>query len=195
MRKEATRRRVLDAARQLFEEVGYEAATVRDIARRAEISVGGVFTGFSSKAHVLSEVMQARLADLQEDLDGVVPHLRGSTADRCRSMFAVCYAFEFQRLHLFLAHISAAFDAHADPGLPTFGANPKLRGLVRDCLAGGVARGDVKADADLDLVADLLIGAYAWNYRLAAAGATSETLTGLLDRQIGVIFEGLAPAA
>ncbi len=183
---------MLNAARQLFEEVGYEEATIRAIAKRAGVSVGSVFTGFGSKSHVLSEVMQERLADLYAELGRIVPHLRGSTADRCRSIFAVLYAFEFRRLRLFLAYLAAAFDWHAN-GAPRIGANPRLRGMVRDCLADGVARGDVRDDADLDQAVDLLIGAYAWNYRLAAAGADDGALRTAFDRQIGMIFAGLAP--
>jgi AcrR family transcriptional regulator len=193
--KQATRRRVLDAARELFDEVGYESATIRQIASRAGVSVGSVFTGFYSKQHILSEVMQERLAALYGDLERVIPHLRGSTADRCRSMFAVHYAFEFRRLHLFLAYVAAGFDWRADPALPTMGANPRLRGMIRDCLAGGIERGDVRGDADVELAVDLLVAAYAWNYRRAAAQPTQpETLTDLFDRQVGLIFAGLARA-
>ena len=188
------RRRVLDAARELFEDVGYEEATVRAIARRADCSVGSVFTSFASKSHVLSEVMQARVAELYADLERMMPHLRGSTADRCRSLFAVHYAFEFRRLRLFLAYVAAGFDWRADPALPAMGANPRLRGMVLGCLADGCSRGDVCADADLELAADLLIGAYAWNYRLAALeNAQATHLTALFDRQVGMIFDGLAP--
>jgi len=156
--------------------------------------VGSVFTSFSSKSHVLSEVMQARLGELYADLERVIPHLRGSTADRCRSLFAVHYAFEFRRLHLFLAFVAAAFDWRADPSLPPMGANPRLRGMLLSCLTEGQANGDVRRDADLELVADLLIAAYAWNYRLAAHGKTDAArLTSLFDKQVGLIFDGLAP--
>ena len=53
------------------------------------------------------------------------------------------YAFEFRRLHLFLAYLAVAFDWRADPDLPVMGANPRLRGMVLECLAEGRARGDV----------------------------------------------------
>ena len=46
--KEATRHRVLDAARDLFETKGFDATTVREIASLASVSVGSVFTTFSS---------------------------------------------------------------------------------------------------------------------------------------------------
>lgn len=194
-RKEATRLRVLDAARQLFEEVGYEAATIRQIARRAGVSVGSVFTGFESKSHVLLEVVRERLDELYADLERVAPHLRGSTADRCRSLFAVHYAFEFRRLRLFLAHLSVAFERRETREAP-IGSNPRLRGMIRECLADGVARGDVRPETDLELAVDLLVGTYAWNYRLAAAdGADAERLTGLFDRQVGLIFQGLGADA
>jgi TetR/AcrR family transcriptional regulator, cholesterol catabolism regulator len=193
-RKLATRRRVLDAAHALFEDVGYEAATIRAIAKRAGVSVGSVFSSFASKSHVLSEVMQERLTDLYADLASAAPHLKGSTADRCRSLFAVHYAFEYRRLRLFLAYVSAAFDWSAGPGARSFGANPHLRGMVRECLEVGVARGDVRPDIDVDLVVDMLIGAYAWNYRLATTDdATPAQLIDLFDRQIEVIFDGLRP--
>ena len=193
-RKQATRRRVLDAARDLFEEVGYESATIRDIAKAAGVSVGSVFSNFRSKSHVLTEVMQERLGELYADLERATPHLKGSTADRCRSLFAVHYAFEFRRLRLFLAFVGSAFDWRADPATPLFGSNPRLRGMVRECLRDGVARGDVRANADLDLAADLIIGAYGWNYRLAAtAEVEAADLIGLFDRQVGLIFDGLSP--
>jgi AcrR family transcriptional regulator len=194
-RKAATRLRVLQAARQLFEEVGYEASTIREIARRAGVSVGSVFTGFESKSHVLLEVIRERLDELYADLERVAPHLRGSAADRCRSLFAVHYAFEFRRLRLFLAHLSVAFEWRETRDAPVMGSNPRLRGMIRDCLAEGISQGEVRPDIDLELAVDLLVGTYAWNYRLAAAdGADSERLTALFDRQVGVIFQGLSSA-
>ena len=192
-RKDATRRRVVDAARELFEDVGYEAATIRAIARRAGVSVGSVFTSFTCKAHVLSQVMQERLGELYAELERLLPHLRGSAVDRCRSLFAVHYAFELRRSRLFLAYVAAAFDWETAPNVPPLGANPRLRGMVQACLEAGVARGELRGDIDQELVVDLLIGVYAWNYRLAASdGADEKRLVSLMDRQIGTIFDGLA---
>ncbi len=54
--KQETRSRVLSAARDLFNEVGYDGATIRLVAQRAGVSVGSVFTTFSSKADILSQV-------------------------------------------------------------------------------------------------------------------------------------------
>ncbi|HUZ13314.1 MAG TPA: TetR/AcrR family transcriptional regulator [Caulobacteraceae bacterium] len=194
--KADTRARVLAAARDLFEEVGYDETTVRAIARRAGVSVGSVFTGFSCKADVLGQVMAERLAELYAEIERVAPHLRGSTADRCRSLFALFYAFELRRLRLFLAFLASAFDWRAGGAGSGFGANKRLRAMVRGCLADGIARGEVRADADLDLIIDVLVAAYAWNYRTAAGDdGDVARLTALMDRQIGLVFEGLGPRA
>ena len=53
----------------------------------------------------------------------------------------------------------------------------------------------MRADADLELAVDLLIG----DLRLelpagrCAEGAEAARLTALFDRQVGLIFDGLAP--
>ena len=174
--------------------MGYDEATIRDIARAAGVSVGSVFSNFRCKSDVLSEVMQARLGDLYSDLARAAPHLQGSTFDRCRSLFALHYAFEFRNLRLFLAYIAAAFDWRGDPEAPRFGDNPRLRGMVRDCLLVGVELGDVRRDADLDTAADLLIAAYGWTYRHAARQETdASALIQHFDSRARLIFEGLAP--
>ena len=190
--KLATRARVLTAARELFNEIGYEDATVRAIAQRASVSVGSVFTTFTSKSDILSQVMLERLDGLYKELGQLAPHLRGSMADRCRSIFAVHYAFEMRQVKLFLAHIAASYAWRNDPSTIPYGRNAHLRGMLMDGLRSGVQRGEIRADADLDLTVDLLMAAYAWNYRLATSqGASPDDLIALMDRQIGVIFDGV----
>ncbi|MDR3509979.1 MAG: TetR/AcrR family transcriptional regulator [Caulobacteraceae bacterium] len=193
VRKQATRERVLVAARELFEEVGYEEATVREIARRAGVSVGSVFTTFSGKAAILSQVMADRLEALFDELDQVLSHLRGSTADRLRSIMAVQYSFETRRLRLFMAYIGASYSWAPGDDITPLGRNPGMRQMLAQTLRSGIERGEVRADADIDTFTDLLLAAYVWNYRLAYhEGALVEDLTRLMDHQIGVLFDGIA---
>ncbi|MDB5455335.1 MAG: TetR family transcriptional regulator, partial [Caulobacter sp.] len=181
--KRATRERVLEAARDLFNDVGYDETTIRAIAERAGVSVGSVFTTFASKAEVLSHVMIARLDELYAEFNRVLPYLRGSTADRLCSIFAIHYEFEASRLKLFLAHIAASYSPSDDPGVTPYGRNARLQGMLRDVLANGVERGEVRADLDLSLVVEMLLAAYAWNYRWAAAGqADAAAMTLTMDR-------------
>lgn len=47
--KTATRQRILDAAKRLFAQQGFETATTRDIARMAQIAAGTLFNYFPTK--------------------------------------------------------------------------------------------------------------------------------------------------
>lgn len=193
-RKQATRERVLAAARDLFDEVGYEPATIRSIASRAGVSVGSVFTTFASKAEILSQVMLDRLDTLYAELDAVLPHLRGSTADRLRSIMAIHYSIEMKRPRLFAAFVAYSFADvdESNPNLIRFGGNARLTGMLRDVLEDGVRDGSVREDADLDLFIDTLLAAYGFNYRHAIqSAADAEQLTALMDRQIGLLFDGV----
>lgn len=192
--KEATRRRVLEAARELFDTHGYQGTTIREIARHAEVAVGSVFTTFASKGEILSEVMQARLEPLYTELDRVMPHLRGSTADRLRTMFAIHFEFEARHVRLFLAHVAAAYDWTLAPTARPYGRTPRLQEIIRETLHKGVEQGDVRGDVDFQEIVDLLMAAYAWTYRLVVThDADARTLIAAMDRQIGLIAEGFAP--
>ncbi|EJL23536.1 transcriptional regulator [Caulobacter sp. AP07] len=192
--KLATREKVLEAARDLFNETGYEETTIRAIAERAGVSVGSVFTTFASKAEVLSHVMDRRLGDLYAEFDRVVPYLRGSTADRLCSIFAIHYEFETRRVKLFLAHIAASYSPSNDPGVTPYGRNERLTLMLREVLQDGITRGDVRPDLDPQLAIDVLKASYAWNYRLAATcGAQASALSAAMDNQIAFIAEGWRP--
>lgn len=191
--KQATRERVLSAARDLFQEIGYDETTIRMIAERAGVSVGSVFTTFTGKAEILSQVMIDRLDGLYAELNQVMPHLRGATADRLRSIMAVHYGVETRRVRLFVAYISASFSWVPGEGVVPIGYNFRLQGMLRDILLGGIARGDVRADADIPAFLDLLLAAYVWNYRHASQEAEdAASLIARMDRQIGLLFEGVA---
>ena len=192
--KEATRLRVLNAARELFDTHGYQGTTIREIARHAGVAVGSVFTTFASKGGILSEVMQAPPDPPYAELDRVMPHLRGSTADRLRTMFAIHFEFEARHVRLFLSHIAAAYDWTLPPGAKPYGHTPRLQEIIRETLHKGIEQGEVRADADLQEIIDLLMAAYAWTYRLVITReAGTQAMIDAMDRQIGLIAEGFAP--
>lgn len=189
-----TRRKVLEAARDLFNEIGYEETTIRAVAERAGVSVGSVFTTFASKADVLSQVMDDRVDALYSELEHVARHMRGSVLDRLCSLFAIHYDFECRRVRLFLAHIAASFSPSLEASTVPYGRNERFKVMIIEMLREGQTKGEVRGDADLDLILDTLMGAYAWNYRLAAAGrADHVVMTEIMERQIRLIFQGLLP--
>jgi AcrR family transcriptional regulator len=191
--KQATRQRVLAAARDLFEEIGFEEATIRMIARRAAVSVGSVFTTFTGKSEILSHVMSDRLEGMYAELDRVVPHLRGHAVDRLRSIMAVHYSIEMRRQRLFVAYVSASFSWNAEQTVIPLGQNVRFKTMLADALIEGMARGEVREGVNVDMFVEVLLAAYIWNYRLVShEGADVARLIDLMDRQIGILFEGVA---
>jgi TetR/AcrR family transcriptional regulator, cholesterol catabolism regulator len=191
--KQETRSRVLSAARDLFNEVGYEGATIRLVAQRAGVSVGSVFTTFSSKADILSQVMLERVGALTAEVEGLMAGVGGTVRHRFKAFLAANYRVEIRRPKLYLAHIIAAFTPHLEEGVVTFGATPQTASIGYALLREGIANGEIRPETDLDAFIDLVCAAYAWNYRLAARDAVAvEGLIALMDQQIDTLFDGIA---
>jgi TetR/AcrR family transcriptional regulator, cholesterol catabolism regulator len=194
--KQATRDRVIAAARTLFEEVGYEQTTIRMIAEAAGVAIGSVFTTFASKDEVLNHILLERFEALFEELDRLAPYIRGATRDRVASLLSIAYGVERQSLGLMLAHLAASH------GWPTAieeennRRQARLTGLLKATLQRGVAEGDVRADVDLDTYVDMILAVYLRNYRTAwYEQLDAEALSALMERQLTALFTGLTPAA
>ncbi len=94
-RKEAqalTRRRVLDAAADVFGERGFQAASMADVADRAGYTIGAVYSNFANKESLFHELMEERLREVEAALDADERHLardrrrRSTSASRRRSI-------------------------------------------------------------------------------------------------------------
>lgn len=55
-KKRETREKLLSTARAVFETLGYEAATIRDIANTADLSTGAIFSNWKGKADLYEEI-------------------------------------------------------------------------------------------------------------------------------------------
>ncbi|MBM7788219.1 TetR/AcrR family transcriptional regulator [Tenggerimyces flavus] len=71
-RREQTRQRILDAARSQFAEVGYDRATVRAVAKQAEVDPALVMQHFGSKDELFKQATQIPEQDLPDDPDELV---------------------------------------------------------------------------------------------------------------------------
>lgn len=121
---------LLESARQLFAERGYDGTSIRAITRRAEANLGAVTYHFGSKEALYHAVIASKLAPLQERVDAAAA-VSGATLDRIVSV------------------VGALFDHYADdPALPRLilqqiasgrAAPPPARAWIRH-LAGLLSR-------------------------------------------------------
>ncbi|WP_202707196.1 TetR/AcrR family transcriptional regulator [Sporosalibacterium faouarense] len=66
-KKELTRKKILEASKELFKENGYEECTTEEIAQRAEIGVGTVYNYYNSKSDIFIAAMKEEF-DINNDM-------------------------------------------------------------------------------------------------------------------------------
>jgi AcrR family transcriptional regulator len=77
--EESTRDRVIQAAHQLFIERGYHGTSMRQIAERAKIALGGIYNHFAGKEDLLTAVMVER--NPYRDIVPALAAAEGETAE------------------------------------------------------------------------------------------------------------------
>ena len=188
--KVRTRQKVLDAARQLFAERGYEPATIRDIAKGAGMSTGAVFANFQDKAELFEAVLTGDLVKLAEVMKAAAA-AEGSVRTRLLSALGAGYHGSLEQLPLVQAVIARSWFQPVAAEMRTRDAIKPLLAVVTDALQAGVGEGELRQDADVRLLGELIYDAFLSNYRRAAYdGWTTAQMAERLDKQVGVILAG-----
>ena len=160
-RGEASRAAILSAALDLFQERGYEATTMRAIAERVGVSLGGSYHYFPSKEHLVLEFyrhthelhlaaftpMLARERDLTARLRGTV-----------RAVVVTCEPF-----HAVAGSIFSTVANPASPLNPFGGPARPLRDEVVALYAEVVKGSDARIAADIAEMLPLTL----WLYQMA----------------------------
>lgn len=193
VQRDASRARVLDAARDLFLEHGYEETTVRMIAERAQLSPAGLFTTFVDKADILHHVRMGQNGELRRELERASTLLKGSAADRVCELVRLAMVREWPHRPLVLAWLGASYSwsrrTEADMQSEHAGLFAGLRHILED----GVAHGEFPPRADVELALGMIWGEYAHAWRFAfSEDATLDEATDRLLRKIQLLMRGLA---
>jgi AcrR family transcriptional regulator len=156
-----TRRRILEAARRLFEEQGYAATTMAAIADQAAVAVQTVYFTFHTKGELLMQLVLAVGAD---DPDAPAHRDRGwfrellSSTDPRRQIALLCeYGTDiFVRIAPLMPYVEAA--SASDPNLNVawqqvvLGRREGMREQVEVIARSGELRPDLGVDGAADIV-------------------------------------------
>ncbi len=185
---------ILQAARDVFCEKGYEAAAVAEIAARMGVVEGTIYKYFASKRELLLKVLEhwyeEMFGDYARDLAGVSDargrlrllvwrHLR-SIRDYpllCRLMFR---------------EVRSEQDYH---GSELHDMNRRYTQLLLDVVEGGMRSGEFRADLPATLLRDLVYGGIehgTWNYICGRGGLDIDALA---EQLTAVLCEGIAAPA
>jgi len=105
-----TRQQILDTALALFIEKGYEATTMREVAKACECSLGLTYRYFSSKEHLLLEFYWQMAAETGEQIEQLPP---GTIADRFHALMTVRLEQTLQYRELFRVIFGVAMNPNS----------------------------------------------------------------------------------
>ncbi|HEY8618192.1 TetR/AcrR family transcriptional regulator [Phenylobacterium sp.] len=147
--KVQNRQAILDAAREVFGELGYDTATVRDIIRRTGLAAGTFYNYYRSKEEVFAALADdgaRRFAPVLKKLRAEAPGMEGFIRAALDAYFR------------FLADEHTSWLAQRPPGEPhphIHGETPEMAAVfaeVRDAMQEAIARHD-GPEADPDYMA------------------------------------------
>jgi len=157
----ATRRAVLDAARELFTTRGYPATTVTEIARRAGVNVDTLYATVGRKPTLLREVVETALSGLDhavpaEERDYVRAIRAATTAGAKIDIYAAALARMGPRtVPVFLA-LRAAADRDPDCAALHVEITGRRAANMRLFAADLRATGELRPDLTDEEVADIV---------------------------------------
>jgi AcrR family transcriptional regulator len=160
-RAEDTRRKIYEAAMEMFREKGFEETTMRDIAAKAGVALGGAYYYFSSKDAIV-------LAFYREMQETSTPLVGGALTDKKKLKERIRAVLD-QRLKLLAPNrkFCAALFRHAPDGADPLSPFSEDSRLIREAaieqMRVALEGGDVKIPADLRPQLPYLL----WLYQMA----------------------------
>lgn len=169
--RQARRRRIQDAARPVFVERGFARASIEQIAKQAQLSVGAIYLYFQSKEDLYVSILETSLQDLDASLAEV---RQGDAKGRLAAAWTRLSGWveaepEMARALAMTSQpgLRAQLTEDVTAGIGT--AITRLREHLGACVADGIHAGAFRSVSPAE-VADLLWTAFTGS--LAADGAT-----------------------
>jgi AcrR family transcriptional regulator len=155
--KEGTRQRIMDAARGLFVELGYEAVSMRKIAEAIEYSPAAVYVHFKDKEDLIRELCRADFGRLNEEaarlLDVADPVERIRLIGHRYVEFGIEHPHHYKLMFMTPHPVQPDEEDLASKDDPSRNAYALLRQAVRDAVGQGRLRPEY---GDVDVVAQML---------------------------------------
>lgn len=147
---EDTRRRIIAATMQCVAEMGYARATIREIARAAEMTSGSLYHYFPNKAEIVkatylevSEATMPRLAAAAEQADDLVDKLVGVIDEGAQIVQEYPYVVAFDRAVRAPGVDEAVLSKISDSIFAS------LRGIVEEVIVQAYRDGELSPDVTL----------------------------------------------
>lgn len=155
--KEEIRTRIMDAARELFLEEGYEAVTMRKIAEKIEYTPTAIYFHFKDKEALFRELCDTDFRTLQDTLQNLARH--PDPIERLRKMgqayvsFTLDHPNHYRLMFMTAPPFKDVDKSSIERGNPEVDAYAFLRKTVAEGMEADEFREELK---DVDLVAQVI---------------------------------------
>jgi TetR/AcrR family transcriptional regulator, cholesterol catabolism regulator len=189
-KKQEVQARIRDAAHALFQEKGYEATTVEEIAERADVAKGTFFNYYPRKDALLQALAEDMLDQLDAQL-GPPEAWAGTAREQLLRFFLAIGEFvrcdpELSKTMMVETMRSLWMRTEPDP------VEEEFRRIVRTALVRAAAPGELRPGADVEAAARLLEAAFhATTVEWLRDGTPEGVLQAALTAQFDIIFRGL----
>lgn len=182
---------ILEAARKVFEERGYDKATVSEIAERVGVVEGTVFSYFSSKRLLVLKVMEQFY---EEITTLIVDGLQGVNGTRNQLHYVIWNHLNIVQKNAALAGVilreSRGLDEQLTDNL--YQLNKRYAQSINSIVQQGIARGDIKPDTPPALVRNSIFGTiehYLWEI---IGSQTNVDIDKVAQNLTELIYNGIA---
>ncbi|MDJ0767119.1 MAG: TetR/AcrR family transcriptional regulator [Myxococcota bacterium] len=195
-KKRETRRRIFNAAFELFLEQGFEETTVEEIAARADVGKGTVFNYFPQKTSLLAALSDDWVSRLFEEF-GPVESWTGSTKEQLERVFLFMASLGEQNPDLARLAFMEKQRLKYDTGDKCYVGREKsvqeFQDMTRSVLRSGQLTGEVRLDIDPDRAATLIEAAFHHTFLHWLLGdGSAESPGSEISAQLDIVFDGIA---
>jgi len=199
--KTEKRRRIMDAARAVFIEHGYEAATTREIAKRAEVSTGTVFVYAKDKRDLLLQVVDDELSAVNAKGQALLTK-PGPLLERLMAYFKLRYRYWASEPRLARPALRETLEFLAPDkkdGEDThrfYARTPITLSHIEEMVRTAQNNREVDANAPVHDIATLVFSLYLIEVRRWLRDEKPRLATGLnrLEAVLGLFFRGVLKA-
>jgi len=164
-RKAVRRTEILAAARAIFATRAYEAASISEIAARADCVEGTIYTYFRNKRELFDAVLAEFYDRLIADIEPRFESIHG-TRERLAFLIARHLRIALDDPGVALAILRESRGQGMYFGSKLHALNRRYSRFILRTLADGIAGGELRADLDVSMARDLVFGGlehWVWN--------------------------------
>ncbi|MCX4917479.1 TetR/AcrR family transcriptional regulator [Streptomyces sp. NBC_00687] len=172
-------RAILEAALEQLGTVGWNGLTMEGVAARAQTGKAAVYRRWPSKEDLVADALQAGLPNLTEAPD--LGSVREDLLELCRRVREAMFSQPGFALRSVLHECDVTQAERFNRVILGGVVEPMMR-LLRAVIHRGIARGEVRADADNPYVFDVIPAMMMYRSKVCASEWSDQDLQGMIDQ-------------